>query len=114
MLRMPKVLAGVMALLFFAALFPVAGWASTYGQVEHATSCHHRLPVVPAAPARHSHECCAAGHHWVIPGSPSSIRPCIALGEFYAPVETIQAIAIDHSPLKSITDSPPMLLSLRI
>src|SRR5215471_1096989 len=113
MLRRSKTLAGLLALMLLAALFPVAGWASTYGQVEHATSCHHRLPVVPA-PARHSHECCALGHHWAIPGSPSSIRPCLASGEVHTPSDTIQPIVVDHPPLRSITDSPPMLLSLRV
>lgn len=113
MLQRSRVLAGMLVAVFAIATLPIAGWASSSSQVQHAAGCHSHLPSAPT-PAQPSHQCCAAGHQWAIPGSPVILRPVIAQVGNRDEAHEFQFYLFSHPTRTLISDSPPVPTSLRI
>jgi hypothetical protein len=62
------------ALILLAVLLALPGvWAAGMPapQIAHPAGCHQHGPIRPS-PAAPSHQCCATGHQWAIPGTNSS------------------------------------------
>src|SRR3954447_134975 len=112
MLRRSKILAGILAVVFAAAVLPIAGWASATGHVEHAAGCHSDMPSSPA-PAEPSHQCCATGHQWAVPGSPVILQPIAQVG-LHKIAHDLRAFLFNDRALAFVSDSPPVHTSLRI
>ncbi|PYX73712.1 MAG: hypothetical protein DMG78_08095 [Acidobacteria bacterium] len=113
MLRTSKVLAGMLVAVFAIAMLPIAGWANSSLHVEQAAGCHSHLPATPA-PAQPSHQCCAAGHQWAIPGSPVILHPVIAQAGVHQDAHDLQPHLFSRPTPALISDSPPVTASLRI
>lgn len=107
-----KVLAGMLVAVFATATLPIAGWANSSGPVERAAECHGHMPSTPA-PAQPSHQCCATGHQWAIPGSPGILHPVIAQAGTRLEYD-IQPYLFSRPTHAIISDSPPGTTSLRI
>jgi len=107
-----KILAGILVLVLAATVLPIAGWASATGQVEHAAGCHSDKPSRPS-PAQPSHQCCATGHQWAMPGSPLILHSAIAQVGIHK-MHDLRPFLFGHLALASLSDSPPVPTSLRI
>jgi hypothetical protein len=113
MLRTSKVLAGMLVAVFAIAILPIAGWANSSSQVQHAAGCHSHLPSTPA-PVGPNHQCCAAGHQWAFPGSPVILHPVIAQVGSRDEAHDFQLYLFTRPTHAPISDSPPVITSLRI
>jgi len=108
-----RLLAGMLVAVFGIAMLPIAGWANSSGPVERAAECHGHMPSTPA-PAQPSHQCCAAGHQWAIPGSPVILHPVIAQARIRDEAHDFQLYVFSAPANALISDSPPVTTSLRI
>jgi hypothetical protein len=108
-----KVLAGILVALFAIATLPIAGWANSSGPLERAAECHGHMPSAPT-PAQPSHQCCAAGHQWAIPGSPVILHPVVAPAGIRQDAHDFQLYLFSRPTHALISDSPPVKTSLRI
>jgi hypothetical protein len=113
MLQRSRVLAGVLVAVFATSTLPIAGWANSSGPVERAAECHGHMPSTPA-PAQPSHQCCATGHQWAIPGSPVVLHPVIAQAGIRLEAYDLQPYLFRGPAHAIISDSPPVTTSLRI
>ena len=113
MLQRSRVLAGMLVAVFATAALPIVGWANSSSQVQHAAGCHSHLPATPA-PAQPSHQCCAAGHQWAIPGSPVILHPVIAQAGIRDEAHDFDPYLFSGPANALISDSPPVTTSLRI
>ncbi len=113
MLRTSKVLAGMLVAVFAIAMLPIAGWANSTDYSEHPAECHSHTPSAPT-PAQPSHQCCAAGHQWAIPGSPVILHPVIAQAGVHQDAHDLQPHLFSRPTPALISDSPPVTASLRI
>jgi hypothetical protein len=112
MLQRSRVLAGMLVAVFATATLPIAGWANSSGPVERAAACHGHMPSTPA-PAHPSHQCCATGHQWAIPGSPVILHPVIAQVGMRLEYD-IQPYLFSRPTRAVLSDSPPVTTSLKI
>jgi len=113
MLQRSRVLTGMLVVVFAIATLPIAGWADSPSQVQHLAGCHSHLPATPA-PAPPSHQCCAAGHQWAIPGSPVVLHPVVAQAGTREEAHDFQPYLFSRPTHALISDSPPVTASLRI
>jgi hypothetical protein len=113
MLQRSRVLAGMLVAVFAIAALPIAGWANSSGHVGHAAGCHSHMPSAPT-PAQPSHQCCATGHQWAIPGSPVVLHPVIAQAGIRQDAHDFQLYLFTRPTHALISDSPPVTTSLRI
>jgi hypothetical protein len=111
MLKTSKVLAGMLVAVFAIAMLPVAGWANSSGLVERVAECHGHMPSTPTQP---SHQCCATGHQWAIPGSPVILHPVIPRVGTREEAHDFQLYLFSGPTHAIISDSPPVTTSLRI
>lgn len=111
MLRTSKVLARVLVVVFATAMLPIAGWANSTGPVERAAECHGHMPSAPTQP---SHQCCATGHQWAIPGSLVILHPVIVQVGIREEGHDFQLYLFTGPTHATISDSPPAITSLRI
>src|SRR5437879_11802419 len=91
--------------VFAIAMLPIASWANSSLHVEHAAGCHSHLPATPA-PAQPSHQCCAAGHQWAIPGSPVILHPVIAQAGGHQDAQDLQPHLFGR-PTPALTSARP-------
>jgi len=113
MLRTSKVLAGMLVAVFAIAMLPIAGWANSTDYSEHPAECHSHTPSAPT-PAQPSHQCCAVGHQWAIPGSPVILHPVIAQVGIRDEAHDFPPYLLGGPEPAHISDSPPVTTSLRI
>ena len=113
MLRTSKVLAGMLVAVFAIAMLPIAGWANSTDYSEHPAECHSHTPSAPT-PAQPSHQCCAVGHQWAIPGSPVILHRVIAQAGVHQDAHDLQPHLFSRPTPALISDSPPVTASLRI
>jgi hypothetical protein len=113
MLQRSRALAGMLVAVFAIATLPIAGWANSSNQVQHAGGCHSHLPATPA-PEQPSHQCCAAGHQWAIPGSPVVLHPVVVHAAICQDAHDPQLHVFSRRTHTLISDSPPLTTSLRI
>jgi len=113
MLRTSRVLAGMLVAVFTIAMLPIAGWANSSGPVERPAECHGHMPSTPM-PAQPSHQCCAAGHQWAIPGAPVVLHPVTAQTGVRQDAHDFEPYLFSPPTHAIISDSPPVTTSLRI
>jgi hypothetical protein len=113
MLQTSKVLAAMLVAVFAIVMLPIAGWANSSGPVERAAECHGPMPSTPM-PAQPSHQCCAAGHQWAIPGAPVILHPVIAQVGIRDEAHAFPPYLLGGPEPAHISDSPPVTTSLRI
>jgi len=113
MLQRSKVLAAVLIAVFATATLPLAGRANSSSHMEHVAGCHSRMPSTPV-PAQPSHQCCATGHQWAIPGSPVILHPVVAQAGTRQEAHDPQPYLFRDGTRRLIFDSPPATTSLRI
>src|SRR5581483_1647240 len=104
MLRGSRLLAGVLAVVFLAAVFPATAGVNSFGRTSQ--SCHHGMPPNPV-PSRRDHRCCVSDHPWALPGLFVVLRPLPARVEAHlGRVRTSRPLGSDHGSSVS-SDSPP-------
>ena len=113
MLQRSRALAGMLVAVFAIATLPIASWADSSAYMEHPAECHGHMPSTPA-PAQPGHQCCAIGHQWAIPGSPVVLHPVIAQAGIRQEGHDRQPHLFSRPTHTAISDSPPVITSLRI
>jgi hypothetical protein len=113
MLQTSKLLAGVLIAVSSTAIFPVIAWAGSPAQLGHTSSCHHEFPM-PPAPSRTSHQCCASGHQWAVPGSAVTLRCVVAERVVHGERRNVHVGLLMDGPPAFLSHSPPVNTSLRI
>lgn len=112
MLRISRVLAVMLVAVLSTVALPAGDWSISAVHMGQSGGCHHKLPA--PSPVRGNHQCCVAGHHFAVPGTPANLRPVVVRSEFEIQTDELEPFLTKNLPLSVVADSPPAITSLRI
>jgi hypothetical protein len=109
-------IAGVLLVTMATAFSRAQALAFPVAQTVHPAGCHSHGPVIPA-PVPTRYQCCASGHHEVIPAASFRLR-CNAAhlwsltGAAVARMDFISSLQFEE--ISDVSNSPPSAAPLRI